>query len=270
MSQSVESFLERFAAFGNRPGVETYLPLFHPEATLFDAGMERPITVPEIPGHLEGILKLVPDFRMTPERWRQRDGTLFVEARNEATVGRTPARWRSVYCVDLEADRVRRGRRYYDRRGLFALLNPALPALPGYAPVAAEAGPVADPIEGPEAVVRAYGAAWVAVGAGDLARVFREDGTLAGPDLPRPLARNELAHYRGALTGLLAGLRMELVAWAGDDALAFAEWRVEAEVGGEPLSLGVVDRFDLAGGLVLAGRAYFDTLELAARLVPAT
>ena len=130
----VAGFLARFTAFGAAPGVETYLPLFHPEATLFDAGMEHPIGLAEIPAHLEAILKLVPDFTMVPERWRERGGTLFVEARNEATLGRAPARWPSVYCVDLVGDRVVRGRRYYDRQPRFARLDPATPALPA-APV---------------------------------------------------------------------------------------------------------------------------------------
>ena len=47
-------FLERFRAFGAQPDVARYLALFHPDATLFDSGMQRPITVPEIPEHIEG------------------------------------------------------------------------------------------------------------------------------------------------------------------------------------------------------------------------
>ena len=130
----VAGFLALFERFGARASVETYLPLFHPEATLFDAGMERPITVAEIPEHIEGILKLVPDFEMVPRRWRERGGTLFVEAGNRATLGNGSVSWPSVYCMNLEGDRVLRGRRYYDRRPLYAQLAPDLPALPDVAP----------------------------------------------------------------------------------------------------------------------------------------
>ena len=35
-----------------QPSVASYLALFHPDATLFDSGMERPITVPEIAEHI--------------------------------------------------------------------------------------------------------------------------------------------------------------------------------------------------------------------------
>ena len=126
----VDRFLTRFRVFGAAPSIASYLALFHPDATLFDSGMPRPIRVPEIPEHIEGVLRLVPDFRMTPERWRAHGATLFVEAHNQATLAGAPLRWDSVYCMDLEGDRVRRGRRYYDRRPLFAALNPQLPALP--------------------------------------------------------------------------------------------------------------------------------------------
>ena len=130
MQPDVDRFLARFAAFGATPSVASYLALFHPDATLFDSGMPRPIRVPEIPEHIEGILRLVPDFQMTPERWRARGSTLFVEARNRASLAGAELRWHSVYCMDLAGDRVMRGRRYYDRRPLFAALNPDLPALP--------------------------------------------------------------------------------------------------------------------------------------------
>lgn len=266
MGTDVERFLERFVAFGADPGVRSYLALFHPDATLQDAGMERPLTVPEIPEHIEGILKLVPDFRMTPERWRERGGTLFVEAGNRATLAGSEAHWRSVYCVDLLGDRVVRGRRYYDRRPLYARLDPSLPALPRYTPLETEVSPVSGPPGGAEPLVTAFGDAWAQAGSSPLTRLFREDGTLVGPDLPRPLGRDELGAYHAALRALFVGLRMELLAWAGDDALAFAEWRLSGELGGRPVSIAVADRFDLAGGLILAARAYFDTLELATTL----
>ena len=92
--------------------------------------MERPITVPEIPEHIEAILKLAPDFRMTPERWRLRGTTIFVEAHNQATLRGERIQWPSVYVIDLRGDRVIRGRRYYDRRPLVSRV------LPGVAPEA--------------------------------------------------------------------------------------------------------------------------------------
>jgi ketosteroid isomerase-like protein len=209
VTADVPAFLELFQRFGAAPSVDTYLPLFHPDATLFDSGMERPIGVAEIPEHIGAILNWVPDFRMTPERWRERDGTLFVEALNRATLGGTPVRWDSIYCMDLRGDRVVRGRRYYDRRPLFARLNPDIPALVPYA---------------------------------------KDD----------PISLGELAR-------LLPDLTLQLVSRAGDEALAFVEWRARATVAGAPFAFGIAERSELDGGIVRGGRAYFDTLALAAR-----
>ena len=89
-------------------------------------------------------------------------------------------------------------------RALYALLNPALPELSSGDPVAAEAPPVADPQPGAEAIVRGYGAAWRTNDPVALARLFREDGTLCGPEVPRPLARTELAHHLGTLHQVVA------------------------------------------------------------------
>lgn len=134
MRSDVERFLARFRRFGALPSVESYLALFHPDATLFDSGMPRPLTVPEIPEHIEGILKLVPDFRMTPQRSVFRAPTIFVEAHNAATLAGAPIVWASIYCIDLSGDRVIRGRRYYDRRPLFARLSPEIAARPAFEP----------------------------------------------------------------------------------------------------------------------------------------
>lgn len=220
MRPDVDGFLARFVAFGAAPGVESYLALFHPDATLFDSGMPRPIRVPEIPEHIEAILRLVPDFRMMPLRWRAREGTLFVEARNQATLAGAVRRWPSVYCIDLEGDRVLRGRRYYDRRPLFAALNPDLPALP--------------------------------------AQALREGGdplpTDGGPQAPA---------FARRLACCVRDLALTPLAFAGDEALRFCEWRVSGRLGGEDVSFGVAERTDLRAANTLA---YFDTLALATRL----
>jgi ketosteroid isomerase-like protein len=269
MGHDTERFLERFTAFGAGPGTSSYLALFHRDATLHDAGMEKPLRVPEIPAHIEGILALVPDFRMTPERWREREGTVFVEALNRATVAGREARWRSIYCVDLAGDLVMRGRRYYDRRALYTRLDPNLPALPPYEPVAEEPRSFSDPLDGAGEIVRAVGETFGRDDSRAWLRLFREDATLVGPDLPRPISRNELAPHHRAVRSRLSELDLELLEWAGDDALAFAEWRLRGQSAGVPLTLDVATRLDLAGGLILAARAYFDTLGLATALAAA-
>ena len=69
-----------------------------------------------------------------------------------------------------------------------------------------------------------------------------------------------------AVEALLPEVKRDVEQWAGDETLVFLEWRATAQLGGAPLAIGGVDRFDLAAGLALHGRSYFDTLGLATRL----
>ena len=218
-SSDVDRFLERFVAFGAQPSTRTYLPLFHPDATLFDSGMQRPITVPEIPEHIEGVLKLVPDFRMTPERWRVRDATVFVEAHNQATLRSDLLEWPSVYCVDLRGELVIRGRRYYDRR---PLVSRVFPSVAEFAPVAF-AMPAVEPL------------------------------VLSGHV-------DDFVRVRAAAA--IPGCELELLQWAGDEALVFLEWRVRGAPAGTPVEFGAAERFDLAAARVTSSDCYFDSLAL--------
>ncbi len=221
MQPDAERFLERFRAFGSEPDVARYLALFHPDATLFDSGMERPITVPEIPEHIEAILKLAADFRMTPERWRLRDATIFVEAHNQATLRDRRVEWPSVYVIDLRGDQVIRGRRYYDRRPLVSLVFPGVSSQPPFE-FALPALPVGLPSGDVGALVRA----------------------------------------RASSLRAVSGTEMEVLAWAGDDALVFLEWRARRTAQGRAVEVGIAERFDLAAEGGADGRLYFDTLAL--------
>jgi hypothetical protein len=244
----VDGFLRRFNRFGATPSVETYLALFQPDATLFDDGMERPLTVEEIPAHIEGVLAMAPGFQMTPERWRVRDAALFVEARNLAAPGGAPIAWRAVYRVDLRGDQVIRGRRYFDRAALLAHLMPD--ALPPAWTVEAAAVEAEAPLAGAADFVDACANAWAGGRPQAIAAHYRDDGALHTP-VTAPLARASLA----AFYQRLAPLALRPRAWAGDDGLLFIEW--EGRRG-----FACVERFDRRDGLVLSGRLYCDSLAL--------
>ena len=263
----VQRFLERFCRFGAAPSVATYLPLFHPDATLFDDGMERPISVAEIPDSITATLGLAQGLVMVPERWRVRERAVFVEARNAATIFGTPVRWRSVYRIDLAGDLVLRGRRYYDRAPLLALLDPSSPRLSSLQPDAddvapIDAGPCAasgvTPAELVEVCARGFrDGAWQ-----ELAALFRDDAVLVAPGLERPLAGEAVAAHRRLLGNLLGGAPLRARAWAGDASLVLIEWEADVPTPRGTYTLGLVDRFDLASGRILAARTYFDTIAL--------
>ncbi|MEN8162287.1 MAG: nuclear transport factor 2 family protein, partial [Myxococcota bacterium] len=160
-------FLKRFEHFGSAASVESYLALFHPEAELFDDGMERPIGVAEIPEHIRGVLALVRGFRMQPERWRARGKHVMVEAYNDGEVAGRPVSWRAVYRIELEGSLVRKGRRYFDRAALLAGLDPNTPnvtprLVPEAPPARAPAGAVRGRPLSPADFVSACANAWLA------------------------------------------------------------------------------------------------------------
>lgn len=263
MSDAGATFLARFRRFGAEPSRDTYLALFHPDATLLDAGMPAPLTVADIPAHIEAVLAVAQGFRMVPERWRQGGATLFVEADNEATIAGAACRWRSLYVMELDGDVVRRGQRYYDRAPLYAALDASLPLPPplaGAAPLGSVApAAIAARPQPLEALLRARTAAWRERDAAALAAPWREDGALCVPGLSRALAGAEIATFHTRLLAALGELRVALRVWGGDDTLAFAAWRAEAGA----RTFDFAERFDLVDGNVLSGRAYLDRLALA-------
>lgn len=265
--EDVASFLRRFARFGAEASVETYLALFHREIRLFDDGMERPIGYDEIPEHIAGVLALVKGFRMQIERWRAREGVVFVEAHNGGEIAGSHVGWRSVYRIELAGSHVIDGRRYFDRAPLLARLAPAPASAASSAAASATATAAASvPPEGavpprplgPHAFVEQLATAWREGRPDLLADSFREDAALVAPGLPRPLGRGEIADYGARLASRLAGAPVSVRRWAGDETLVFVEWQL---AGGGTLSApapGIVDRFDLVAGRILAARSYFD------------
>jgi hypothetical protein len=259
-------FLKRFEHFGSEPSAETYLALFHPEARLFDDGMEQPIGVAEIPAHIEGVLALVKGFRMQPERWRARGKVVMVEAYNRGEVAGHAVSWRAVYRIELEGAQVRDGRRYFDRAAMLAVIDPTTPSVtPRLAPDALEplAAPGAVPSHtlAPADFVDTCAAAWREGRPETLASLYREDGSITLPGLAA-VGGPTLGRAYAQLASVL-DTRLTPRAWAGDDTLLFIEW--EGTLAGGT-RFGAVERFDRTGGLALASRWYFETGALARAL----
>jgi len=267
------TFLKRFERFGSAPSVETYLALFHPEARLYDEGMERPIGVSEIPQHIAGVLALVRGFRMRPERWRARDARVFVEAHNGGEIAGTPVSWRAVYRIELEGERVRDGRRYFDRAPLLSRLDPTTPTLEAAHAPDGRGGPLPPPRDAvagrevaPEEIVAECARAWRDGRPEAIAELFREDGALLAPGLPGPACGSAIAAYYRRFFALLGGARLAPRSWAGDDSLLFVEWQADVPTPIGVYPLGLVDRFDLVRGRVIAARSYFESVALARAL----
>ena len=125
---AVQRFVEDFADFGDAPNPDKYENLFDPvEGTVLHPGMATPLHRNQVRAYMSSYLAGVPEFRFEIAEWAERDGTVFLEARNTGRPGGgEPLEWGTVYCVTLRGDRVLRGRAYGDRVPLLARLTPDL------------------------------------------------------------------------------------------------------------------------------------------------
>jgi ketosteroid isomerase-like protein len=120
-----EEFLARFAAFGAHPDAAAYQDLFDPDdGTVLHPGMSRPLHRNQVREYMTRYLATIVGFGFEIEHWAERDGTVFVEARNRGSVGGEPLAWNTVYCVTLRGSRVLRGRAYADRIPILGRLLP--------------------------------------------------------------------------------------------------------------------------------------------------
>jgi hypothetical protein len=121
-----ERFLERFSDFGGAPDPDKYENLFDPQdGTVLHPGMVAPIHRNQVRVYMTTYLAGIPEFRFEIVQWAERDGTVFVEARNSGRPGGSEAMtWGSVYVITLRGDRVLRGRAYADRVPVLARLLP--------------------------------------------------------------------------------------------------------------------------------------------------
>jgi ketosteroid isomerase-like protein len=237
MTSDASRWFELFKAFGQVPSPDSYAAVFHPDGEVADAGMAVPTPASQVREAIAHVLRLMPDLFIDMKRYRSRGDAVFVEAANSGTINGTRVVWDAVYRVHLRDGRVHRGRRFYDQATLFRALRPDMPWLPELPPSRGDD-------------VKTYGDV---VPDAPLRLPFAAGARIETPDQKRTLAPADLAHH-------LAGSPFEAVDWAGDDTLAFVEWRRGDLLG--------VDRLDLKDGAIVSMRRNFDTLGLLAERDP--
>jgi hypothetical protein len=232
MTSDAARWFELFKAFGRAPSPDRYAAVFHPEGEVADAGA-APVPASKVREAMAHILRLMPDLFIDMKRYRARGASVFVDAANSGTLNGTKVAWDAVYRVHLKDGGVHRGRRFYDQSTVFRALRPDMGRLPQLGPsLDSFAGTYADLMPG-----------------APFARPFATGARIESPDQQRPLAPGELQRH-------LAGASFETVDWAGDDTLAFVEWRHGDLLG--------ADQLDLEDGKIVALRRNFDTLGLLA------
>ena len=87
-----KDFVKKFEHAWRDP-IARFASLFHPEGTLFQQGMERPLKRDEITAHVSRVLTLMPDQRIEVERWGANGDDVFIEWSASATLRDQPIEW---------------------------------------------------------------------------------------------------------------------------------------------------------------------------------
>jgi ketosteroid isomerase-like protein len=91
-----EAFVRAFAALWDRPTVEGFAALMHPDVRLVQPLAPPARGVDEARAWFAGMLALVPDVRIAVDRWSGTPDALFIEWTATATFAGKPLRWCAV------------------------------------------------------------------------------------------------------------------------------------------------------------------------------
>jgi ketosteroid isomerase-like protein len=269
-----ETFLEKYRAFGQKPTRESHACLFAPDATIFHPGMTEPMPASQYVDFLAQGLKRLPEFHLIPIHWAVNADTIFVEARNTATVSGRPIEWPATYVVTLRDEMVVRGRPYYDRTEALMHFEPALitnrpnvhvtvlEGAPPHGSSPSDAEAYASEVY--ERIVAPYAANGKDPDPMKFQQFYAPDARMINPGFERPLRRDELPGYYTALKSQIRDLQLHLERWAVAQGLLFIEWTITGEIAGKRLVLPNTDRFTLRDMLATEGVAYFDDLAVRA------
>jgi ketosteroid isomerase-like protein len=273
-----ETFLEKYRAFGQKPSRESHARLFAPDATILHPGMARSMPAAQYVDFFVEGLKRLPEFHLIPVHWAVNGDTIFVEARNTATVNGRPIEWPAIYVVTLRNEMVIRGRPYYDRTEALAHFEPGLAGnvpnahtiiLKGAEPHGSSTSDNQTyAAEVYEKIVAPYAEDGKDLDPVRIQKFYTPDAQMINPGFERPLRRDELPDYYKSLKSQIRGLQMRLKRWAVAPELLFIEWTITGEIAGKPLVLPNTDRFTLRDMLAIEGVAYFDDLALRALVEP--
>jgi len=125
MPSAGEQFVRAFEEAWRDP-VARFPALFHPEGTLYQQGMERPIAKGEIGQHTANVAALLTDQRVDVDRWASRGEDVFIEWTTTATFHGEAVSWSGASRFTLRDGLVIEEVAYFDTLPLRARIDPAL------------------------------------------------------------------------------------------------------------------------------------------------
>ena len=277
-----ERFLKSWRDHWRTMDPEGWVSLYHPEGTLLQPGMERPLTRGELADHVRRIHALLPDIRCEQRNWAARGDTLFVEWALSATFGGEPLCWEGADQFTLSGEQAFEEVVYFDTLPLWGRVDPAMKrgglldapyGWPGLlrAPAPLAVPPREEPDEGPpqgDEFARRYASAWGSPRLDTLSRLYHPDWHGRTPTTGGTIDCSQLPAYYEKIMSVLPDFRLEVNEWAVRDATVFIEWTISGTLAGERCAWDGVDRHMLIGARSIDGVSYFDTLPLWSQIDP--
>jgi ketosteroid isomerase-like protein len=109
-----EHFVRAFAALWDRPTLERFRALMHPEVRLMQPLAPPAHGIEAATAWFVGIQDLLPDVRIAVQRWSGTPEALFIEWTATATFGGRPVSWNAVDRFRLDGGLVRERVAYFD------------------------------------------------------------------------------------------------------------------------------------------------------------
>lgn len=119
------AFVKQFEEAWKDP-VARFADLFHPDGTLFQQGMERPIGKAEITAHVARVQTLIPDQRIEVKRWADNGDDVFIEWTAFASFRGESVSWSGASRFTLRDGLIVEEIAYFDTLPLRALIDPGL------------------------------------------------------------------------------------------------------------------------------------------------
>lgn len=137
-----KDFVKKFQHAWRDP-IARFASLFHPEGTLFQQGMERPLKRDEITAHVSRVLTLMPDQRIEVKRWGANRDDVFIEWSASATLRGQAIEWSGASRFTLRDGLILEEIAYFDTLPLRAIVDDSTMKRGDLATMALEGSPKA-------------------------------------------------------------------------------------------------------------------------------
>ncbi len=272
-----KQFVERWQEAWRRMDPEFWTTIYHPEGTLLQPGMERPLRRAEMPDHITRMNAILPDIRCRMKNWAWKDSTVFTEWQITAKFAGEPLEWEGADRFTLLGEDAIEEVVYFDTLPLWARLDPSMkrssllevvPVQPGDSSLSREyvEGPTSEsPVE---RFVERYKVAWGERNPSLFDLLYHQEWSGQTPATGGLINRGQLSDYYARVFAAMPDFHEEVERWASNRNVVFLEWTISGTFGGQPMAWKGIDRHTLRGDQSIHGVSYFDTLPLWARLDP--